>query len=169
MSSNDVTSVIACTNLYAIALDSHRYDLFDRVFTEEVRSDFGGGAAFNGRAALVSAFKAIHEPFNSTQHIVSGHSVTVDGDAAFCLSYVNAFFTRIIDGALCVFNSTGWYDDQLVRHADGWLIKDRVSRMVTATGDHRVMEAMPGVDVDFKLRSLAAEADAGAVQYLRQI
>lgn len=169
MNSNDATNVIACINLYAIALDSHRYDLFDQVFTGDVRCDFGGGATFNDRPTLVSAFKVIHEPFNSTQHIVSGHSVAIDGNAAFCMSYVNAFFTRIIDGVLCVFNSTGWYDDQLVRHGNGWLIKDRVSRMVTVTGDHRVMQAMPGVDVDFKLRSLAAETAAGAVQYLRQI
>lgn len=169
MSSHDTVSIVACTNLYAVALDSHRYDLFDRVFTEDVRTDFGGGAEFSGRAALVSAFKAIHEPFKSTQHIVSGHCVTVDGDTAFCISYVHAYFTRVIDGAACVFDSSGWYDDQLVRHGGGWLIKDRVSRMVTANGDHRVMQAMPGVDVDFKLLSLGTEADAGRVEFLRRV
>ncbi len=169
MSSNDTTDIIACLNLYAVALDAHRYDLFDRIFTEDARTDFGGGAKFRGRAPLVTAFKAIHAPFHSTQHIISGHSVVVDGDAAFCMSYVHAYFTRIIDGDLSSFDSSGWYDDQLVRHRDGWLIKDRVSRMVTANGDHRVMQAMPGVDVDFKLLSLSAEADAGRIEYLRRV
>lgn len=169
MKPEDVVKVTATLNLYAVALDSHRYDLFDRVFAEDVRADFGGGAEFRSREALVTAFQAIHEPFHSTQHIVSGHSVTVDGNAAYCLSYVHAYFTRVIGGALCVFDSSGWYDDQLVRQGDAWLIKDRVSRMVTANGDHRVMQAMPGVDVDFKLLSLATEADAGRITYLRQV
>lgn len=169
MSSNDTTAIIGCINLYAIALDSHRYDLFERVFTDDARTDFGGGAEFNGRTQLATAFEAIHEPFSATQHIVSGHSVTVDGDKAFCMSYVHAYFVRVIDGATCVFDSSGWYDDQLVRHGDGWRIKYRVSRMVTANGDHRVMQAMPGVDVDFKLRSLAVDTAAGHVEYLRQV
>lgn len=165
----DTIDIVATVNLYAVALDSHRYDLFEQVFTEDVRTDFGGGAEFRGRQPLVDAFIAIHAPFHSNQHIVSGHSVTVEGDAAFCFSYVNANFTRFIDGTLCLFNSTGWYDDQLVREAGGWRIRDRVSRMVTAHGDHRVMQAMPGVDVDFKLLSLGAEAEAGRVEFFKRV
>ena len=165
----DIVKVTATVNLYAVALDSHRYDLFDRVFTQGAKTDFGGGAAFTGRDALKETFAAIHAPFHSTQHIISGHSVAVNGDQAWCVSYVHGYFTRVIDGAICVFDSTGWYDDQLVRHDDGWLIQDRISRMTTANGDHRVMQAMPGVDADFQLLSLGSEAEAGRVAYLRHV
>jgi ketosteroid isomerase-like protein len=168
-SSEDTVRIVAVINLYAVALDSHRYDLFDRVFARDARTDFGGGAAFEGRDALVEAFKAIHAPFHATQHIISGHSVTVTGDAAFCLSYVHAYFTRRINGQLCVFDSTGWYDDRLVRQADGWRIGHRISRMVTANGDHRVMQAMPGIDVDFKLLSLGEEAEQGRIEFLKHV
>lgn len=166
-SADDTIKIISTINLYAIALDCHRYDLFDQVFTDDVRTDFGGGAEFRGRQPLVDAFIAIHAPFASTQHIVSGHSVRAEGDTACCLSYVHAYFTRNIDGALCVFDSSGWYDDQIVRQGAGWRIKDRVSRMVTANGDHRVMQAMPGIDVDFKLLSLSAEAAAGQIKFFK--
>jgi len=169
MSSNDVIDVISTINLYPVALDSHRYDLFARIFSADATTDFGGGAAFTGLEQLVGTFKAIHEPFFATQHIVSGHSVQVSGDRATCFSYVHGFFTRRIDGKLCVFDSTGWYDDQLVRVDDGWRISYRVSRMVTANGDHRVMQAMPGVDVNFNLLSLGEEAAAGNIVYLREI
>lgn len=37
--------------------------------------------------------------------------------------------------------------------------------MVSATGEHRVMQAMPDVDTDFKLKSLATEAEAGRVAF----
>lgn len=165
----DTVQVIATINLYATALDTHRYDLFERVFTEDARADFGGAAAFEGRETLVEAFKAIHAPFHSTQHITSGHSVTVEADTACCLSYVHAYFTRHIDGVHCVFDSSGWYDDQLVRQIDGWRIRNRVSRMVTANGDRRVMQAMPGIHVDFQLLSLSEEAAEGRIAFLQHL
>lgn len=163
--SDDLIQITNVLNLYAVALDSHRYDLFEKVFTPDVRIDFGGGAAWTSRAALESGFKAIHAVFAATQHIVSGHAIEVDGDRARSLSYVNARFMRDIDGKRAVFDSTGWYDDALIRTPEGWRIKDRVSRMVSATGEHRVMQAMPDVDTDFKLKSLAAEAEAGRVAF----
>lgn len=165
----DTIQVIATINLYATALDTHRYDLLERVFADDACTDFGGGAAFEERESLVEAFKTIHAPFHATQHIVSGHSVTVEADTAYCMSYVQAYFTRHVEGVLCVFEFSGWYDDQLVRQADGWRIRNCVSRMVTANGDHRVMQAMPGIDVDFRLLSLSEEAAAGRIAFLQHV
>src|SRR5262249_3827458 len=156
-------------NLYAVALDAHRYELFEQIFTPDIRIDFGGGAAWSDRKTLQDGFKAIHAVFSATQHIVSGHAILQSGEGAHCLSYVHARFLRPIEGKLAVFDSTGWYDDALVRTDEGWRIKDRVSRMVSATGDHRVMQAMPGVDTDFQLLSLAGEADAGRVGFFSAV
>lgn len=164
MSQDDLSQIINVVNLYAVALDSHRYDLFEHVFTPDVRIDFGGGAAWTGRDQLVQGFKAIHAVFSATQHITSGHASVIEGDTARCLSYVHARFLRDIPDGL--FDSTGWYDDQLVRTGDGWRIKDRVSRMVSATGNHRVMQAMPDVDTNFNLMSLYVESAAGRVRFL---
>lgn len=166
MAQDDLSQIVNVVNLYAVATDSHRYDLFERVFTPDVRIDFGGGAAWTSREQLMQGFKAIHAVFSATQHIVSGHTSIVDGDEAHCVSYVHARFLRDIpDG---VFDSTGWYDDQLVRTAEGWRIKDRVSRMVSATGNHRVMQAMPDVDTNFNLLSLFGEAAEGRVRFLER-
>lgn len=167
MSANDVAAVVNVVNLYAMALDSHRYSLFTQVFTEDVRCDFGGGVEFNGREALATAFQAIHAGFSATQHMVCGHVVTVDGDTAHCASYVHARFKRGLASGEGVFDSSGWYDDVLVRTADSWRIKDRTSRMVTALGELEVMAAMPGVKPEFALLSLAAEADAGRVKFFK--
>lgn len=78
---------------------------------------------------------------------------------------MRAHFLRRIDNKLCVFDSTGWYDDALIRTPRGWRIKDRVSRMMSANGDHRVMRAMPDVDTNFRSKSLAEEAEAGRVLF----
>ena len=78
----DIVAVTATIDLYAVALDSHRYDLFDRVFTECARTDFGGSAALVGRASLKENFAAIHAPFHSTQQIISGQLRACDGSVA---------------------------------------------------------------------------------------
>jgi hypothetical protein len=45
----DKAEIIELVNLYAFALDSHRWDLFDRIFTDDVRQTTD--LALNGRPA----------------------------------------------------------------------------------------------------------------------
>lgn len=163
--SNDVASIVNVINLYPVAVDSHRYQLFEQIFTEDIRCDFGGGAAFTDRATLVSVFAQIHAVFDATQHMTMGHTVRVNEDRANCFSYVSGRFRRAVDGKPAVFESTGWYDDVLVRTSGGWRVKERLSRMVTYVGDIRVMQAMPGVDTHYTLVSLFGEANAGQVRF----
>lgn len=169
MSSDDVLSTISIVNLYAVAVDSHRYDLFDRIFTPDVKIDFGGGYGWTGLDPLKTSFEAIHAPFFSTQHIVSGHNVTVERDEAFCLSYVHARFQREVDGKRRLFDSTGWYDDKLIRTSAGWRIKERVSRMVSTIGDTRVMLPTAEADTPFDVLALAAERKADRVSFFAAI
>ena len=129
------------------------------------RNGPNGGAGWTDREALKAGFKAIHAVFDASQHIVSGHAILFKGETAACLSHVNARFIREIDGQRAVFASTGWYDDKLVRTPEGWRICERLSRMVTASGDLRVMQAMPGVDTNYAFYALAAEAAAGRVAF----
>jgi hypothetical protein len=169
MQGEDFAQIVNIVNLYAAATDSHRYDLFDAIFTEDVHLDFGAGAAIEGRDILKAAYKDIHAVFAATQHMTSGHVVRFAGEEARCFSYVSARFRRAVEegAAEGVFTSTGWYDDIAVRTADGWRIRHRVSRMVTYGGDLRVMQAMPGVDTNYVLASLADEAEAGRIEFFQ--
>ena len=163
--SDDFASIVNTVNLYAMAVDSHRYAMFEQVFTHDIRCDFGGGAAFTDRAQLMSVFADIHAVFDATQHMTSGHAIKVQGEKAKCLSYVSGRFRRAIEGEHCMFESTGWYDDSLVQTDEGWRIKERTSRMVSYAGDVRVMQAMPGVDTEYDLVSLYGEAQGGRVRF----
>lgn len=167
MNGTSLAEIVNVINLYAVAVDAHRYDLFDQVFTQDVRCDFGGGAAFDDRQTLSSVFAQIHAVFDATQHMTSGHAIRLDGDRAHCLSYVTGRFRRQIDGASCVFETSGWYDDMLVHTSEGWRVKERASRMVSYTGDIRVMQAMPGVDTNYTLLALFAEAQAGRIGFFK--
>ena len=80
MTRDDTTNIIGVVNLYALAVDTQRWDWFDRVFTPDIEVDFGGPAVWRDLASLKTAFAAIHSPFASTQHLTTNHVVVIDGD-----------------------------------------------------------------------------------------
>lgn len=169
MSSQDSFDIINTINLYPLAVDSLTFDLFDQIFTEDAHVDFGGPAQWSDRASLKRDFIAIHQPFRATQHKTGNHRITIDGDTANAFSYVHACFVREVGGGGDVYEARGWYDDTLVRTSQGWRITHRIARNVAATGNEKVLQTMPGVTVDLTFDSLAVEAAAGRVAYLKAL
>jgi len=161
--------VVATVNLYAIALDTRQWELFDDVFTDDVSADYGGGAVWQGLANLRRDFAAIHAPFFATQHVTTNHAVALDGDRAHCLSYVHGRFIREVGEGGNLFESGGWYDDALVRDGARWLISSRVCRSIWAAGNPAVLATQPEVTGVPRFYSLAEEAAAGSVAALRAI
>jgi len=166
VANDDRMGVMATINLYATAVDTLQFALFDRVFTPDVSIDFGGGAVWSGLDALRQAFVAIHEPFSATQHVTTNHTITVKGDRAHCLSFVHGRFIRDVGEGGNMFESGGWYDDELVRAGEDWLICRRVCRSIWAQGNPKVLETQPGVSGIPQLYSLSAEARAGNLAIL---
>ena len=167
-SSDDIVEIVNVINLYALAVDSLRWDLFDQVFTEDVHTEFGGPAKWDDLASLKRDFAAVHGPFESTQHITTNHQVVVNGDRANSLSYVHGRFIRQVEGGN-MFESTGWYDDQLVRLPAGWRIKFRSCRTVWSGGNPVVLQTLPGISGQQKYDSLSREAAAGHIEHLKAL
>jgi hypothetical protein len=140
----DKAQIIELVNLYAFALDSHRWDLFDRIFTDDVRADYGPGAEWPTRADFVSAFVDIHKQHDCHQHTMMGHLVHVDGDQAYAFTYGNWLLIRHAAEGDPTWLGTGWYDDELVRTDRGWRIKHRISRLISYSGNPNV----PGLGGD---------------------
>jgi hypothetical protein len=163
MSGNEIAEIVNVVNFYAVAVDSHAWELFDRIFTEDVEADFGGAAVWQGLGPLKDAFAAIHASFASTQHATRGHHVAIDGDRATCLSYVHANFIRDVPEGGNRYEAIGWYDDALRRTPAGWRIARRISRTQWSGGNPAVLESAPG---DHAPDSLRAEAHRGTVGHL---
>lgn len=168
MADGEISEIVNLINLYATAVDTQQWELLDRVFTEDVVTDFGGPAVFEGLAMLKQAFAAIHAPFARTLHMTTNHQVRVSGDRASCLSYVHGRFIRNVEGG-DLFESIGWYDDSLVRTQGGWRIRHRACRSVWAGGNPAVMRTSPDVDVEPPLYSLADEAGSDRVAHLQAL
>ncbi len=160
--------VLHTINLYATAVDTLQWSLFDRVFTPDVSIDFGGGAVWSGLEPLREAFAAIHAPFSATQHVTTNHTIHVEGERAHCLSFVEGRFIRDVGEGGNFFKSGGWYDDVLLFNGEDWLISERVCRSIWVSGNPAVLATGPETGIP-ELYSLATEAQAGRLQTVKAL
>ncbi|MEM6109999.1 nuclear transport factor 2 family protein [Mycobacterium sp. 050272] len=166
MTDSDVTAITQLVNLYGLAVDSQRWELFDRIFADDVDADYGPASRWGDRERFKSEFATFHDPFDSTQHTMSTHVVQVDQDRAH--SFCNGgwrLVRKAVDGN-SLWEGSGWYDDALVRTPVGWRITHRVCRITWWTGNPFVNETVPGVRFDLATTVLRREADAGRVGIL---
>ncbi len=170
MSEHDKAEVREVLNLYAFALDSHQFDLFDLVFTDDVRAEFGpAGAVWHGRDNLKRTFLEFHDTLTNHQHQMLGQLVHVDGDKANAFSYGNWLLVR--DGADGgpAWLGTGWYDDELVRTDRGWRVKDRIAKLVSWTGNPLVPAPVPEHHPDMDTNVLSKACEAGKIRFLQAL
>lgn len=129
MSEQDRNAIIQAINLYGLAVDARRWELFDQVFTPDVDACYGDSRHWHDLAAFKADFAAAHEPYYHTQHAMLNHLVTVAGDAAHAFTYVSWRLVIRNTGGDDIRDGSGWYDDQFVRSTGTWLIKRRTSQV----------------------------------------
>jgi hypothetical protein len=169
MADQDIQSIIQLVNLYGLAVDTQRWDLFDRIFISDVDADFGESAHWRDLASFKRDFGVFHAPFDSTQHAMMNHLVNVTGDTAQALTYGTwRLIRKGVEGG-DLWEGTGWYDDDLVRSGNKWLIKHRTCRVVWWGGNALVQEALPGAKFTPNSLALRREGEAGRVRFLKAI
>ena len=166
---SDREEIIQLLNLYAFALDTRRWELFDRVFSEDCDVDYGVTSHWSSRAAFKADFGSFHALFDATQHFMSNQLVTVHGDSASAHTYFNARLIRHAAGDPPIWDGTGYYDDRLLRTGDGWRIVRRVCRVVSWMGNPRVQSPTEDIAFQLDLVSLHREAAEGRLNYLGAI
>lgn len=169
MADHDAQSIINTINLYGFAVDTQRWDLFDRIFTKDVDADFGASSHWRDLARFKADFAAFHDPFDSTQHVMTNHLVNIDGGLAQALTYGSWLLIRKGIEGRDFWQGRGWYDDELLRSGAHWLIKRRTCRIVWWDGNPLVQETIPGVKFKLESTVLRREADAGRIRYLAAI
>lgn len=166
---SDREEIVQLINLYGFAMDTQRWDLFDRIFTEYVDADYGPTSHWHDRASFKADFGSFHELFDATQHVMTNHLVTVEGDRAFAHTYGSWRLIRHAAGDPPVWDGTGYYDDCLTMTHSGWRIAKRVCRVVFWTGNPRVQTPMEEIEFKLDLVSLRQEGAAGRLTYLKAI
>lgn len=165
----DKNRIIELVNLYGLAMDTQRWDLFDRIFTEDAELDFVAPSHWHDLASFKRDFAAFHGPFDATQHLMANHLVRVDGDRAQAFTYGNwRLIRRGLEGG-DLWEGTGWYDDDLVRSDSGWLITRRTCRVVWWGGNPLVQETSPEIKFAMQSVSLRDESQAGRLRFLHAL
>jgi hypothetical protein len=170
MAEHDKAAIIEVLNLYGFALDARQWDLFDRVFAENVTAEFGpAGAAWEGLANFKRSFAEFHDGLDNHQHTMMGHLVHVDGEKANAFSYGNWLLVREGAKGGSSWLGTGWYDDELVRTDHGWRIRHRVCRLLSWSGNPLVPEPNEEHHPDMKTHELFRHVAEGKVAYFNAI
>ena len=114
-------------NRYARMVDEREWERMDQVFAPDATIDYRstGGMAGPYRETLAWLDRAL-EPWPLNLHFITNLSVELAGDRASSRCYFHAPMGRVeADGSELVITNAGFYDDTLVRGAEGWRISAR--------------------------------------------
>ena len=143
----DVASLLEHQNIkdleirYAVAIDSKNWPLLQSCFASDGMVDYGPEIGQHvGPDAIVAVVRGILENLDATQHLTGNYQIRVDGDEAFCVSYLHAQHYLTEAAAGLTFTLGGIYRDTLARTADGWKIKLRKLETVWTTGNAGIFE-----------------------------
>ena len=118
---SDRDEIVELTLRYATAIDSVQYSLLTTVFTDDAQVDYGEVGHWTGGAEVATFMEAAHVGAQHTMHRMTNQAVDINGDAATVRTYVDALILFEGGGA----NPVGYYDDHVVRTAEGWRIARR--------------------------------------------
>lgn len=116
---------------YATGIDRRDWPLFRTVFTADCELDYGEIGSWTGVDAVAGFMERVHALAGHTLHRLTNHAITVDGDKATARTYIDGLIMAA-DNVSGV-NAIGFYDDEIVRTADGWRIARRRYTQVRLT------------------------------------
>lgn len=108
---------------YATGIDRRDWPLFRTVFTDDCELDYGEIGTWRGADEVTGFMDRAHAPAGHTLHRITNVATTVDGDTARARAYIDGLIMSA-DNSSGV-SAVGFYDDELVRTADGWRIARR--------------------------------------------
>ena len=120
----DRLRIIEVTHRYCWALDSKSWDLLDEVFLPDATADLRS-PLLEGREAIKQRISRAIDPLDLTQHTVTNHLVTVDGDTATSRTYLHSQHKRAAAEGGELYVIAGRYEDEWRRTPEGWRISFR--------------------------------------------
>ena len=111
---------------YSTAIDNKSFDDLDDVFTSDAYIDYRVTGGIDGHYPQVKAWLAEVLPnFPAYSHMLGNFDIKISGDTA--VSRAICFNPMVFDVEKKQILFVGiWYEDELIRTADGWRMSKRV-------------------------------------------
>jgi 3-phenylpropionate/cinnamic acid dioxygenase small subunit len=120
----DEREIIALLTRYATGIDRRDWPSFRNCFAGDAQTDYGAFGRWNSAAQITAFMEQAHAAVGLTLHRLSNFTITAQGEGAVARSYVDALLMPGPAGG-DVHRGIGYYDDELVKTAEGWRIKVR--------------------------------------------
>ena len=129
---------------YATGADTRDWRLYRSCFCDEIEIDFSSWNGVPSGTVAADDWVAGVEMglggFDATQHISANHVITLEGDRATCVSYVQAQHVLRDEEAGGSFTLGGYYTNRLMRTEGGWKIRSCRLTVTWSQGDRGVFE-----------------------------
>jgi len=135
--------VIETVYKYAAGIDNRNWDLYRSIFMDEVTMDFASWNQIPKHRIRADDLKDHISQFfaglDATQHVMSNPMVSIDGDHARCIMYMQAyhFLHDVQPSRRYVIG--GYYTDDLVREDGNWKIASVALTVLWTEGDFSFM------------------------------
>jgi 3-phenylpropionate/cinnamic acid dioxygenase small subunit len=140
----DRTAISDVQLRYATGVDTRDWPLFRSCFTDEIETDFssvGGSPPQRIKADdWVERVRRTIDGLQATQHMITNQVITLNGDEATCVAYVQArhHLPNETSGSDQVMY--GYYTNRFVRTAEGWKIRARKLTVLWNEGNMDIFE-----------------------------
>jgi ketosteroid isomerase-like protein len=125
---------------YGIALDSRDWATLATCFTPDAGAFYTGLPPALGYQAIEDTCRATLTPLTASQHLIGNVTVTLNGDAAECVSYLQAQHVKTGTPGGDNFTIAGRYRDRFVRTDEGWRMQERHLDIMWTAGNPAVLE-----------------------------
>jgi len=168
---DDIIVVMHLLNRYGVAVDSKRWDFFDRIFTADVVADYGGPVVYQGLDGFKRCAAEAWGPFDMSRHSMSNIVFDRDGSTGRSVTYGDWYIVRRgIEGG-DLWEGKGWYHDEWALTQSGWRIRHRCCRVMQWSGNPLVPDATfkPGMAMATgpQTYALAEAADSGLFSFFK--
>ena len=123
---------------YAFALDARDWPALQRCFTADATAYYRDQNPSRGYPAIETRIRSALAPLSSTQHLIGNVLVTLAGDEADSVCYLQAQHVRPGTDGGDTHIIAGRYLDHFVRTPDGWRIAQRRLEAVWTAGNPAV-------------------------------
>lgn len=123
--------------------DQREWERLAEIFADKVVLDYtslnGGEPAELTPDQITGAWSGLLGSFDATQHLITNHLVTVEGDTAVCTASFQATHRLANPHGSPLWTLGGTYRFDLVRTGDGWKISGVVMNATWADGNKDLM------------------------------